>query len=143
MFQNARSNLRLSSQLGGTGFCIATETLKELGWGATCLTEDLEFTCKLVLNGRRVGWAHEAVIYDEKPLTLSQSFGKEKMDARFCRRCNKVFLEVDKRAVTKFDFVALNCAIYSIQPIITIVAGFGVFMNLIQNSLVTQKSLLT
>jgi len=28
--------------------------------------------------------------------------------------------------------VALDCAIYSIQPIITILAGFGVIMNIIQ-----------
>ncbi len=133
MFQNARSNLRLSSQLGGTGFCIATETLKELGWGATCLTEDLEFTCKLVLNGRRVGWAHEAVIYDEKPLTLSQSWWQRKRWMQgFADVATRYFWKLIKRAVTKFDFVALDCAIYSIQPIITIVAGFGVFMNLIQ-----------
>ena len=54
MFQLSRSNMGLSSQLGGTGFCIDTEMLKKLGWGATCLTEDLEFTCKLVLNGYKV-----------------------------------------------------------------------------------------
>ena len=42
------------------------------------LTEDLEFTCKLVLNGEKVGWAHDAIIYDEKPLSLSNHGLKEK-----------------------------------------------------------------
>ena len=50
MLQLAKSNIGLSAQIGGTGFVIDTETLKKLGWGATCLTEDLEFSCKLILN---------------------------------------------------------------------------------------------
>ena len=41
MFQLARANVGLSNQIGGTGFAIDTNMLKELGWGATCLTEDL------------------------------------------------------------------------------------------------------
>ena len=45
-----------------------------MGWGATCLTEDMEFTAKLALTGRKVGWAHKAVVYDEKPLTFMQSW---------------------------------------------------------------------
>ena len=50
------------------------DVLKELGWGATCLTEDMEFTMKLCLNDVRVAWANDAIVYDEKPLTLSQSY---------------------------------------------------------------------
>ena len=36
---------------------------------ATCLAEDMEFTMKLTLNDIKVGWAHDAIVYDEKPLT--------------------------------------------------------------------------
>ncbi|STA92531.1 N-acetylglucosaminyltransferase [Clostridium cochlearium] len=78
LFQLARWNLGLSNQIGGTGFCMETDILKQLGWGATCLTEDLEFTCKLVLNGHKVGWSHNAIVYDEKPLTLKQSWSQRK-----------------------------------------------------------------
>ncbi|MDP4088154.1 MAG: glycosyltransferase family 2 protein [Bacillota bacterium] len=135
-FQLARSNLRLSSQLGGTGFCIATDTLKELGWGATCLTEDLEFSCKLVLNGKRVGWAHDAVIYDEKPLTLSQSWWQRKRWMQgFADVATRYFWKLMKRAVTKFDIVAFDCAIYSIQPLIIIIAGVGMILNFIQQGM--------
>ncbi|WP_139904439.1 glycosyltransferase family 2 protein [Clostridium thermarum] len=133
MFQLSRSNLKLSNQLGGTGFCISTKVLKELGWGATCLTEDLEFTCKLVLNGKRVGWAHDAVIYDEKPLTLAQSWWQRKRWMQgFADVASRYFWKLIKRAVTKFDLVSLDCAIYSIQPIIVIIAGIGMIMNAIQ-----------
>jgi cellulose synthase/poly-beta-1,6-N-acetylglucosamine synthase-like glycosyltransferase len=74
LFQQSRANLNLSCQLCGTGFSVDVDVLKKIGWGATCLTEDMEFTMKLSLNDIRVGWASDAIVYDEKPLTLSQSW---------------------------------------------------------------------
>lgn len=130
MFQLSRSNLGLSNQLGGTGFSIDTEILKEIGWGATCLTEDLEFSCKLVLNGYKVGWAHDAVIYDEKPLTLTQSwFQRRRWMQGFADVAHRYFFKLMKRAIKKFSFTALDCALYSIQPIIIILFGFSMIMG--------------
>lgn len=132
MFQLSRSNIGLSCQLGGTGFCINTDTLKELGWGATCLTEDLEFTCKLVLNGCKVGWAHDAVIYDEKPLTLKQSWWQRKRWMQgFADVYSRYFFKLMKRAITKLDPVAFDCAIYSIQPLIVIAVGIASLVGFI------------
>jgi cellulose synthase/poly-beta-1,6-N-acetylglucosamine synthase-like glycosyltransferase len=132
MFQLARNNIGLSNQLGGTGFCISLDILRELGWGATCLTEDLEFSCKLVLNGYKVGWAHDAVIYDEKPLTLKQSWYQRKRWMQgFADVSSRYFWKLMKRAVTKLDMVAFDCAIYSIQPIIIIIVGLGTLINLV------------
>jgi len=74
--------LGLSCGLCGTGFCISVDVLKEIGWGATCLTEDLEFTMKLALNNYKVAWAHNAVVYDEKPITLKQSWNQRKGGCR-------------------------------------------------------------
>ncbi len=136
MFQLSRNNLGLSNQLGGTGFAIDTDTLKELGWGATCLTEDLEFTCKLVLNGHKVGWAHEAIIYDEKPLTLAQSWRQRKRWMQgFADVSSRYFFKLLKRAITKFSFTALDCAIYSIQPIIIIILGLSLITGGINYSI--------
>lgn len=133
MFQLSRSNVRLSSQLGGTGFCIDTEILEQLGWGATCLTEDLEFTCKLVLNGYRVGWAHDAIIYDEKPLTLAQSWRQRKRWMQgFADVASRYFLKLLKRSIFKCDFVALDCALYSIQPVVAILIGISAVTGLVQ-----------
>lgn len=136
MFQLSRHNLGLSNQLGGTGFCIDINTLKELGWGATCLTEDLEFSCKLVLNGLKVGWAHEAVIYDEKPLKLVQSWWQRKRWMQgFADVSSRYFWKLMRRAITKLDFVAFDCAIYSIQPLIIILAGIAVVISAFQQSM--------
>ncbi len=71
--QLSRGNLGLGCRLGGTGFAVAAELIKKFGWGATCLAEDTEFTLKLALNDIKVGWAHEAVVFDEKPKSLSVS----------------------------------------------------------------------
>ncbi|NMM65604.1 glycosyltransferase family 2 protein [Clostridium sp. P21] len=134
MFQNSRSNLGLSNQLGGTGFCIDVEILKELGWGATCLTEDLEFTCKIVLAGYKVGWAHDAIIYDEKPLTLSQSWWQRKRWMQgFADVASRYFFKLLKKALTSFSFTALDCALYSIQPIVAILIGISAVTGIIQN----------
>lgn len=54
------------SVLGGTGMCISTDILEEFGWGATCLTEDMEFTMKVLAKGGPTTWAHDAIVYDEK-----------------------------------------------------------------------------
>jgi len=74
----AKYNLGLSSVLGGTGMCISTDVLREFGWGATCLTEDMEFTMKLLLRGVPTTWAHDAIVYDEKPLTFMQAWKQRK-----------------------------------------------------------------
>ncbi len=63
----------LPCQLGGTGYCIHTDVLREHGWDVTALTDDLEYTMKMVLAGINPTWAHDAVIYDEKPLTMGAS----------------------------------------------------------------------
>jgi len=74
----AKYNIGLSCVLGGTGMCISTELLKRYGWGATCLTEDEEFTMKCLMEGIPTTWAHDAVIYDEKPLTFRASWNQRK-----------------------------------------------------------------
>lgn len=142
MFQLGKSNIGLSTQLGGTGFCIETNILKKLGWGATCLTEDLEFTCKLILNGYKIGWAHDAIVYDEKPLTLSQSWRQRKRWMQgFADVYSRYFFKLIKKAVTSFSFIPLDCALYSIQPIMTILISISAIGGLIKYFMTTYKVL--
>ena len=76
--QLARGNLDLGCRLGGTGFAVEADLIKKFGWGATCLAEDTEFTLKLALSDILVGWAHKAVVYDEKPTQLGTSINQRK-----------------------------------------------------------------
>jgi hypothetical protein len=135
LFQLARANLGLSNQIGGTGFCVDTEILKQLGWGATCLTEDLEFTCKLVLHGYKVGWAHNAVVYDEKPITLKQSWNQRKRWMQgFADVGSRFFTKLLHKSIKDKDFTALDCALYTIQPLVTLLLGISVALTLAQNN---------
>lgn len=133
MFQLSRANIGFSNQIGGTGFAIETNTLKKLGWGATCLTEDLEFTCKLVLNGEKVGWAHDAIIYDEKPLELKQSWTQRKRWMQgFADVASRYFFKLMKKSIVERKFYMFDCALYVLQPYVTLLLGISAVLTLMQ-----------
>ncbi|WP_284643953.1 glycosyltransferase family 2 protein [Paenibacillus silviterrae] len=73
LWQLPRTNLGLANFLGGTGMCFDTNLLKEMGWGATSLVEDLEFTMRCVQRGVNPIFNYDARVYDEKPLTFKAS----------------------------------------------------------------------
>lgn len=132
MFQLARANVGLSNQIGGTGFAIAMETLKELGWGATCLTEDLEFTCKLVLNGKKVGWSHDAIIYDEKPLGLKASWVQRRRWMQgFTDVATRYFGKLIKKSIKERKWYIFDCALYVMQPFVTLLIGISVLLSFV------------
>lgn len=133
IFQLPRYYLGLCCGLCGTGFCIDVEVLKKIGWGATCLTEDLEFTMKLALNGMKVAWAHDAVVYDEKPLTLKQSWSQRKRWMQGHADCAaKFLLPLFRKAFKEKDLVSFDCAVYLFQPIRFIFIGLITIMLWIQ-----------
>lgn len=121
MYQLARRNLGLSNQLGGTGFAIKTSVIEKYGFGATCLAEDLELTCKLILNNQKVGWCHDAVIYDEKPLTMKQSWVQRRRWMQgFSDVASRYFFKLLKKGILERKFYVIDCAIYVIQPYFTV-----------------------
>jgi cellulose synthase/poly-beta-1,6-N-acetylglucosamine synthase-like glycosyltransferase len=71
--QMIRSKLGMSAWLAGTGVCISTTLLKRIGWNVTTIVDDVEFTCRLLLNGEKVTLAEQAIIYDQKPIYLLDS----------------------------------------------------------------------
>lgn len=124
MFQLPRYYLGLSCILGGTGFVVKTDVLKEIGWGATCLVEDLEFTLKLVLKGKKVHWAHDAIIFDEKPLGLPQSWRQRKRWMQGHFDCMKRYLpDLFTKAFKDMNYRAFDAALYMFQPLIVVING--------------------
>ena len=135
LFQQSRYNLGLGCQLCGTGFSVAVDVLKELGWGATCLTEDMEFTMKLCLNNVRVAWAYDAIVYDEKPITFMQSWKQRIRWMQghadvFCR----FFKKLMKKAFTEKSIFPFDCALYLFQPIRIITMGAITVMGWLQTA---------
>ena len=73
----ARYNLGLSTMLNGTGFMVSFDVIKENGgWKTVTLTEDIEFSLQRILKGKRLGWATDAIVYDEQPTGFKQSWSQ-------------------------------------------------------------------
>ncbi|HVJ49409.1 glycosyltransferase family 2 protein [Desulfitobacterium sp.] len=133
MLQLARYNTgHLSNVLGGTGMCISTDVLKKIGWGATSLTEDLEFTMKALTYGIKTTWAHEAIVYDEKPLTFAQSWRQRKRWAQGQIDCaGRYLIPLVIKAFRERKIMYFDAAVHLFQPALTLIATFFMFTNLI------------
>ncbi|MCY0888351.1 MAG: glycosyltransferase family 2 protein [Alicyclobacillaceae bacterium] len=122
MWQHARQNLNLPCALGGTGLCIDYNLLQEMGWGATGLTEDLEFGVRCVERGVIPTWAHEAKVFDEKPTTFFASFRQRLRWQQGHFQCAHdhmlpLFIQgIKERNLSKFD-----TAVYLFQPMRAII----------------------
>ena len=72
----ARYNLGLSPLINGTGFMVDFNLIKPTGWDTITLTEDIEFSLKNIAKGRKLGWATDAIVYDEQPTEFKQSWSQ-------------------------------------------------------------------
>ena len=73
----ARYNLGLSPLLNGTGFMVKFDVIKpEGGLKTVTLTEDIEYSLKRIIKGKRLGWSTDAIVYDEQPTSFKQSWSQ-------------------------------------------------------------------
>ena len=72
----ARYNVGLSPLINGTGFMVKFDCVKPNGWDTKTLTEDIEFSLKRIIQGKRLGWAVDAIVYDEQPTGFKQSWSQ-------------------------------------------------------------------
>ncbi|MBP1993598.1 glycosyltransferase family 2 protein [Paenibacillus eucommiae] len=113
-WQMARSNLKLANFLGGTGMCFESTLLKEIGWGATSLVEDQEFSMRCVKMGIKPTFNYEARVYDEKPLTFKAS-AKQRlrwMQGHF-EVARHYFFPLLWQGIKERSWVKIDAAIYS------------------------------
>ncbi len=76
LYHLSRYNLGLSALLNGTGFMVRFDVIKPDGWNTETLTEDIEFSLKRIIAGSKVGWATDAIVYDEQPTGFKQSWSQ-------------------------------------------------------------------
>lgn len=133
MWHLAKTNIGLSSVLGGTGMCISTDILKEFGWGATCLTEDMEFTMKVLSKGIRTTWAHDAIVYDEKPLTFMQSWNQRKRWAQgHFDIASRYIPTMLKEGIKQRDIRIADGCIHLLQPHFLLISTLFVIASYVQ-----------
>lgn len=130
--QLAKYNLGLTCALGGTGMCLSVEVLKKYGWGMTSLTEDLEFQTKALMNNIKVCWAHDAKIFDEKPLTIMQSLRQRKRWMQgHCNVAGRYMGKLLWEGITTKNFAQVDGALYLVQPFFWMFTGLAIAINII------------
>lgn len=88
---HARFLLGTSCAVSGTGFLFSRRVLEETGpWPFHLLTEDIQFSVDCAARGLRIGYCGRAMVYDEQPVTMRQSW-----DQRL--RWSKGFYQVDAK----------------------------------------------
>lgn len=135
-WQHPRIRLGLSGALGGTGFCLDRRLLDRLPWEATSLTEDLEYSVRVVLDGRRVFWTPLTRVYDEKPVKLQASFPQR---TRWLRghwstafRYTRDLARTSLRGNWPSRWQALDLLVYLWQPVVILLTGLNLVLTAIQ-----------
>ena len=105
----ARYNLGLSPLINGTGFMVDFNLIKKTGWNTITLTEDIEFSLKNIAKGRKLGWATDAIVYDEQPVEFKQSWSQRSRWTVGHLQCMKYYTNdltkgvVENRTLMNFD----------------------------------------
>lgn len=74
---NARMTLGASCAISGTGFCISRKIVeRNNGWKYHLLTEDVEFSVDMAIQGEKIGYSSGSIVYDEQPETFKQSWNQ-------------------------------------------------------------------
>lgn len=122
LWQLSRHNLGLANFLGGTGMCFETELLKEIGWGATSLVEDLEFTMRCVEKGIHPVFNYDAKLFDEKPLTFKASARQRLrwMQGHFTV-ARRYFFPLLWQSIKERSMVKLDMALYGANVYIVLI----------------------
>lgn len=70
-----RMLLDTNCAISGTGFLVSSRIIEENGgWPYYLLTEDIEFSACCAERGWRIGYCDKAMVYDEQPVTMRQSW---------------------------------------------------------------------
>ena len=92
---NARALVGSSCAISGTGFMISADILEANGgWIHHLLTEDIEFSTDCISNGITIGYAPDAIVYDEQPTTMRDSW-RQRM--RWAKGFYQVLLKYGRR----------------------------------------------
>lgn len=90
-YNSARHALGMSAALNGTGFMVSTDLIRRQGFDTVSLTEDLEYTAQCAIHGVKVGWMENAVIYDEQPIRMVDSYNQRRRWSAGTVQCLKAY----------------------------------------------------
>lgn len=118
----ARYNVGLSPLLNGTGFMVKFDLIKETGWDTVTLTEDIEFSLKQIIKGKKLGWATDAIVYDEQPEKFKASWIQRSRWTVGHIQCMKIYTKELAKAVKK------NKTIMNLDGLLYIIGSIPMFI---------------
>ena len=118
----ARYNVGLSPLLNGTGFMVKFDLVKNTGWDTVTLTEDIEFSLKIIIKGKRLGWATDAIVYDEQPLTFKASWSQRSRWTVGHIQCIKIYTKDLATAIGK------NKTVMNLDGLLYIIGSIPLFI---------------
>lgn len=125
----ARYKIGSSAGVSGTGFMFSDKVLKKCGgWHFFSLTEDIEFTIHNIISGVKIGYCENAVLYDEQPVSFSQSWKQRKRWAKGYWQVLSMYGKSLLAGIFKGKFSCFDMAM-SIMPA-TILTTIGIIINL-------------
>lgn len=134
-YNHARAAVGLSAIINGSGFMVSAPLLEKIGgWHTYTMTEDIEFTTQCVLAGERVSWVPDAIIYDEQPLTFTQSWNQRKRWSTGLLQCFQMYFPplvhqlCKKRSWQSFDQI-----MFLIAPVMQLVYLLSLCLGLTAN----------
>lgn len=148
LFMNeSRYNLGKSSFLNGTGFVIKKDVIDKYGFSPKTLTEDVELTAICAINEEKIGFAREAITYDEQVTDLKVSLKQRKRWSFGTMEClreyfpiliKKTFKEKNFACfdVMMFYFAVIFQVLVSIAPVYALIDGIANFNNLTISELI-------
>ncbi len=110
---NSRMVFGTSCHVGGTGFLFSQRIMRRNdGWKFHLLTEDMEFSLDCILHGDKIGYCGAAMLYDEQPVSFSQSWRQR---VRWSKGFYEVFYyygyALIRRAVHERDFSCIDLSL--------------------------------
>ena len=134
-----------SAGLKGNGMVIAADVMKRHAWSAS-VTEDIDLHMSLILDGERVTFAPDAIVWGEMPTTLENSHsqnvrweqGRLQMAALYVPRLLRASWAERKNGNGKRSFLLFDAAMEHLIPPFSLLVGatalgaaFGLFLSLV------------
>lgn len=123
-----RMSLGAQCMISGTGFCVSDKVMQaNHGWPYYLLTEDIQFSVASTLANLRIGYCDSAILYDEQPATMKQSWkqrlrwakGFYQIDGKYLGRLFKGIFTLKNRRLACYDVLMtiVPCSLLTVMTI--------------------------
>ena len=118
----SRYNMGRSSFLNGTGFVIKKEVIDKHGFNPKTVTEDVEFTAMCAINNEKIGFATDAITYDEQTNSFDVSWKQRKRWSFGTMECLREYFPILlKKGIKERNFECFDVGLFYLSVILHVV----------------------